>query len=91
MDAIKWEQIEKEFIEWDKKGRFIASQRQILNWFKNKLSQTESIPNIPTAEEIKEHNPYPHPVSDAQLWKGVGFIKGGYWVIEEIERRNKQC
>ena len=29
-----WDNIEKEFVEWDKENGFNSSQRDILNWFK---------------------------------------------------------
>ena len=48
----KWKQIEHDFIVWDKKGNFNASQRQILNWFKVRFNSLNLINKLPTNEEI---------------------------------------
>lgn len=34
MTKEQWKQIEDDFKEWDEKGKFNASQRNILDWFK---------------------------------------------------------
>lgn len=34
-----WNQIERDFIEWDIQGRFSATQRQILDWFKERFEK----------------------------------------------------
>jgi hypothetical protein len=39
MKIVEWQQIEKDFIEWDNTGHSNASQRQILNWFKKRLKE----------------------------------------------------
>ena len=36
-EITNWIQIEKDFIEWDNASHSNASQRQILDWFKEKL------------------------------------------------------
>ena len=53
------------------------------------ICNTEKELDVPSEDEVKEHNPYPHPVSDAQMRKGVGFIIGAGWAIAETKRRNK--
>lgn len=37
MNKQEWGQIEKDFIEWDNATHSNASQRQILDWFKERL------------------------------------------------------
>ena len=38
-----WNQIEKDFIAWDNEGHSNASQRQILDWFKDRLRANEEL------------------------------------------------
>jgi hypothetical protein len=45
--------------------------------------------DIPTKKEIRTKTPYPEPISDAQMWKNVGWLRGVKWAIEEIIKRNK--
>jgi hypothetical protein len=58
-----------------------------VDWYLQPIEQPEII--APTDEEIKNHIPYSDTISDAQLWKNVGFIKGAKWAINEIIKRNK--
>ena len=44
-----WQQIEKDFIEWDNESHSNASQRQILDWFKDRFN---SLSQPPQAELI---------------------------------------
>ena len=52
MKAEDWKQIEKDFIKWDIEGKFCASQRQILDWFSERLLESPEQPQ--TAEEISK-------------------------------------
>ncbi len=54
MKTELWDQIEKDFIEWDNEGHSNASQRQILNWFMVRLLPVES---TLSDEEIEKQFP----------------------------------
>jgi hypothetical protein len=41
MKTIEWNEIEAEFINWDNKDNFSASQRQILDFFKKRFINKE--------------------------------------------------
>ena len=38
METAEWSKIEKDFIEWDNSTHSNASQRQILDWFKERIA-----------------------------------------------------
>jgi len=42
--SIDWSQIEKDFIEWDNEGHSNASQRDILNWLKERFTPVTVLP-----------------------------------------------
>ena len=88
----KWKQIEHDFIVWDKKGNFNASQRQILNWFKVRFNSLNLINKLPTNEEIHfaGMNHYDYRIVDdgktkekiirfANIWR-----EGAKWMREKL-------
>ncbi|KKK75089.1 hypothetical protein LCGC14_2877250 [marine sediment metagenome] len=70
-----WEEIEKEFIKWDKKGKFTASQRGILNWFKDKFEQ-ERAEAFSSGYDAKDN---PYLLANDELDKTVAARKAGRW------------
>lgn len=55
METAEWQQIEKDFVEWDNATHSNASQGQIMDWFKKRLfaSQSPALPEMPDSELVE--------------------------------------
>jgi len=91
----EWKQIERDFVEWDKEGGFNASQRQILDWFAERIKLKAL--DVPSDEEIENYlwEEIHIPLSDEDRLnntEGYKIYKETFlwirWMRDEIIKRN---